>query len=1109
MLTLLIGKAGTGKTSAVMEEIKTAVFRRQANRIMIVPEQYSHEAERELCRRCGDTMSLYAEVFSFTGLARRMTSKLGGAAGAYLDKGGRLLCMALALKEIAPRLRVFASAERRAELQSLLLAAVDELKSSCVSSEMLLRVSAELNDGLGDKLNDLALILDSYNAVVAAGHADPTDRLSLLASQIPESGIDSETHIYIDGFTDFTRQEQELINALLGAGAELSVCLTLDDLYGENEIFELSRRAARQLIHSAEEQGVGWEIKNIGSESEKSSALRYFAENMFSGRVCGDAPETDEIELWRAGTMADECEFAAAKAIELVRERGCRWRDIAVAVRGFEDYRGMLESVFRHYGVPLFTARRSDLISKPLPAMISAAYEIILGGWDVDDVTSYMRTGLTGLTSEQCDTLAGYIYKWQLRGSAWQRGDDWRQHPDGYGKEYDSKTNERLAEINTLRRSLAEPLIHFAAASQAAETASAQASALAGLLTELRLSERLSERARELYENGRETLAAEYEQLWALTVNALEQCDAILGSADMDAQEFGRLFTLMLSKYDVGLIPVSLDRVSAGDFDRNRRRHIKHLIVLGASDQRLPQLSEGASVFSDDERERLLEQSIELGGGEGELWREFSLIYNCLTMAGESLVLCCPTVNAEGEAQRPAFVYKRAQALFGLEEKTVELSDARMSAPSPAMSLAANALAAPGGRTLAAAEYLRAHEPARYAALERAAAMTRGTLSPRSVEALYGRRLKLSASRIDKFASCRFAYFCQYGLKAKPSRPAGFQPPDIGVFMHEILEGVAREVGRRGGWSAIGDEELKALTDKYVQEYISRELDDFREKSSRFVYLFKRLCQDMRQIVLDMAQELRRSSFVPLDFELDFSAAGDIMPSLLDGGELVLTGIADRVDGWVHDGRLYIRVVDYKTGSKSFSLSDIWYGMGLQMLLYLFALEENGSTRYGREIVPAGVMYVPAKNASLSRSERIEKDEAEMERLKALRRSGIVLDDEAVINAWEHGEEKLFIPIRTSRGGKPAPETLASTERLGVLRRHVEKRLTEMAAELRAGSITADPYYKAQQKLACLNCDFFDACHFADGQNGEHCRIMPTISAEKVWSMMEGGETNE
>ena len=743
-------------------------------------------------------------------------------------------------------------------------------------------------------------------------------------------------------------------------------------------------------------------------------------------------------------------------------------------------------------------------MQKPLPALIASAYEIVQGGWALDDVMAYLRTGLAGLDERDCDELERYLFKWQIRGSAWERRGDWRQHPDGYGAEFTEETEARLKRINALRRRVSGPLTAFSRAVKEAGTAREQARALSGLLAALRLPETLSERAEELQRLGRDRSAAETRQLWELCVGALEQCAAILGDASMDGESFSRLFTLMLSRYDVGTIPVSLDRVSAGDFDRNRRRNVRHLIVLGASDERLPRAEEGGGIFSPDERQRLLELDIDLGaGGDSELWREFSLIYHTLSLPSESLTLLCPLTDADGAAVRPASVFRRAQALFSLPVRITDLTDVRMSAPAPALSLAAEAIRGAGGREQAARDYFAQTDPVRMGALEAAARAVRGSLSRAAVERLYGSRLRLSPSRIEKFASCRFAYFCQYGLRARPYEPALFRPPEMGVFLHYILENTAREVRDMGGFGAVSDEELTAIADRYIERYIHDELNDFQEKSRRFLYLFRRLRDHVRRVVLDMAGELRRSDFEPLDFELDFAEASDIPPVALGpDGSLSLTGVADRVDGWLHDGKLYLRVVDYKTGRKEFSLSDVWYGRNLQMLLYLFTLSDGGASRYGSEIVPAGVMYIPARSPMLSAAGPADDASLDAQRAKELRRSGLVLNDPSVMEAWEHGEDKRYIPVKF-RKGEPSPGALADLERLGLLSRHIKKELGGMAKQLRAGSIAADPWYRSQQDNACLSCDYAAACAFRDGQNGERSRYLAKLSPEEVWAKME------
>ncbi|HHU23048.1 MAG TPA: ATP-dependent nuclease subunit B [Clostridiales bacterium] len=1105
MLKLILGRAGSGKTARIMEEIKQGVDSRRPGLILLVPEQYSHEAERELCRVCGDAMSLYAEVLSFTRLASRVEAEVGGGAK-LLDKGGRMLCMALSVDAAASRLRLYGQARRSPELQESLLNAVDELKSSCVNSEALLAASEKAFGSLGDKLWDLSLILGSYDAILARSGVDPSDRLTRLAENIHHSSIGEGSRIYIDGFTDFTAQEMLVIRAFLRSGAELTVCLNCESLEEGSEVFEISRRSALALLRLAKECGSESEIEYMPDRgSDKSSGLVFLEENLFSYTSERFDDKESNIELYLADGIVAECELAAAKALELVRERDCRWRDISIAVRGFEEYRPVLESVFERYGVPLYMSRKSDILQKPLPALILSAFEIITGGWNYDAVFSYLKTGLVGISPEDCDLLENYVLLWSIRGNAWTKPEDWALNPQGYGGEETEETARILKKINALRRQVAGPLARLQERGRAARTAREQVMALSGFFDEIDLQGNLRRRAGELKEKGRLALAAEYVQLWDIVVNALEQCAEILGDAQLEQESFARFWALMLSSYDVGTIPISLDRVSAGDMDRMRRRHIKHLIILGASDQRLPRIAEDSGIFSADEREELMQLGLDLGGtGEEKLLREFCLIYNCLSLPSETLIMTCPAYDTEGDESRPSFVMNRIALLFGKPLLAPDREMIKTSAPAPAFELAVMEGNTP--RSAAARKYFLSDPEckARLEDLKEAAKAARGRLSPAAVKLLYGEKLRLSASRVDAFSSCRFAYFLQYGLRLKPRKPAGFNPPEMGSFMHYVLEGVSGEALKQGGFGSLDERRLRELTDKYVEKYVHEELNDFRERSARFIYLFRRLSKTVRQVVSDMAQELKASNFVPLDFELDFSGGdGKLPPVIIGEGEeqLAITGIADRVDGWISDGKLYIRVVDYKTGKKNFSLSDVWYGMGLQMLMYLFTLERLGPKLYGHEIIPAGVLYVPARDVLVTASGNISDEDIIREKAKSLRRSGLVLDNPEVIAAMEKGEEFRFLPVKFNKNGEIVGGSLASLEQLGKLSRFIDRTLREMAGELRRGSIAADPYFRGQQENACLWCDYIDACHFDEARDKR--RYLSKLKPPEAWSRIE------
>ena len=396
-------------------------------------------------------------------------------------------------------------------------------------------------------------------------------------------------------------------------------------------------------------------------------------------------------------------------------------------------------------------------------------------------------------------------------------------------------------------------------------------------------------------------------------------------------------------------------------------------------------------------------------------------------------------------------------------------------------------------------------------AMARAAAQTRGSLSPRAVRALYGSRIGLTASRLERIRTCHFSYFMEYGLKAKPRAPAAFDAPQIGTFLHFLLERVTRDVQSLGGFAQVDQEALHALVRKYIDEYVETELRGLQDRDARFRYLFARLRRTACAVVDQAAEELRCSDFVPVAFELSFVDGKDAdLPAVVisePDGELRVGGKVDRVDGWLKDGRLYLRVVDYKSGRKSFDLSAVRMGLDIQMLLYLFTLQKTGSARFGREIEPAGVLYLPARDEILSAQRNIPPDKLQAEREKQLRRSGLLLAEPQVLQAMEHDAltEPRYLPLRVNKSGDLSG-SLASAAQLGRLGRYVESLLHDIAREVRQGRIDADPCCHTEEDAPCRWCDWAPACHFRPGRDGDRFNFILPVKPEEFWQEIERKE---
>jgi ATP-dependent helicase/nuclease subunit B len=1084
MLHLLLGRGRTGKTTAVLDRIAANKSRKQ---LLIVPEQSSHEAERALCLCGGNQVALYAEVLSFTRLASRIFAQTGGSAAPTLDAGGRVLLMYSALKSLSGNLGVYARSSQKPAFLSGLLATVDECKSYRVSAEALMETGDELGNQQGEKIKELGMIFAAYDAMTARIAADPRDKLTRLAEALRQVNL-SDTDIWVDGFTDFTPQEMMVLKELLKKGCQVTVTLTCDQLLEEERgvgIFSPARRSAASLMQTAKDAGAETKVEILkGQKGMSAPALVHLEQNLFAAHPEDYREEIRELSLSTAPNARVEVERAAAEILRLVREDGYRFRDIALTARSFSVYSDLVEEIFPRYGIPVFLSAVSDILQKPILTVITSALESVAGGYEYDDVFQYLKTGLTGLAPDDVDILENYVLKWNLRGSRWTSQTDWTMHPKGYGMPLTDSDRSVLARLNELRKQVTRPLEQLR--KNPDQTGKGQAMALYRFMEEIGHPKRLEERTEILRENGELNLAEEYAQLWEILAGGLEQCARLLGDTPIELIEFSKLFRLVLSQYDVSSIPVSLDRLTAGELPRLSAKKTKALFLLGADDSSIPQVAPSPGLFSDDDREVLSEYGMELASKLGDkLTREMTMIYITCNIPNCRLFVSW----SGGEGVRPSFLVSRLKKLFPKLKVSEVSAKALPEAPIPALEQSGR-----DGRLWSILAQIPELGEA-LARIRQSATLSRGMLSPGAVRALYGDRVPMSASRLDRYQSCHFAYFMNYGLKALPRKSAGFQAPEYGTFVHYVLEHVLRR--RRDE----GLENPKEAVAEAVSSYVSDELGGLEDQTPRFRYLFDRLIKSVNAIVENVLEELDGSEFQPLEFELGFGRKGDLPPVELsvDGMTVSVSGFVDRVDGWVHDGKLYLRVVDYKTGRKSFDFTDLWNGMGLQMLLYLFTLEREGKGHFGQEIVPAGVLYLPARDAMISGARSIDEATRKKQVDTELKRKGLLLGEEDVLSAM--GEPR-FLPVQVS-GGTVTGDYLVSAERLGKLSRRVDAVLEEVARELAAGTINADPYWRGAELNACRWCDFFAACHFEEGRGGDCRRFQKTVKAKEFWSGLE------
>lgn len=1070
MLNLILSPSWRENRQVLLEKLCGEIAGGQNGCILLVPEQISHDTERELCALAGDTASRCAEVLSFSRLASRVFALYGGAARQTMDKGGRLIAMAAAVEQLRPKLKAYAAACSRPEFLTALVTAIDECKSGCVTAEDLLAAAGQTEGALAQKLEELSLLLDCYDGVCANGRLDPRDRMTKLLETLECQSFAREHRFYIDGFVDFTGQELGILEHLLEESPHVCVTLACEEPGDPAQGRDLAGDTAKRLLRLAAKHEVRVQIEKPILRRDAMASVR---DGLFQGPC---APVGEALHVYRGPDPWAECLYAGRRVKELIAG-GARYRDISVAYTDGGRYAPMLDLIFARLGIPCYFSGTEDILHKSVMHMAVSALDAAVGGLERKDVLRYLKSALSPLSREEADQVENYAILWGISGSGWASA--WRFHPGGRGKEPDEGSNSALEALNDSRTRGVLPLVRLRQELLRARNIRESLVALGLFFERIGLETRLDSMARELEDRGDLRGAQELSQLWEILIGAMEQMEELLGDTQRDGASFARLFRLQLSQYDVGTIPPVLDRVTAGELSAMRRNAAKHLILLGAEEGLLPGYGSAAGVLTQTERETLQAMGLGLTGGQSwSLQQDFATILAAFS---------CPTVSTAvtcGGAQC-AYLFRRLCRMAGAEEELV-----RPAPWEPDFEPTA------AGAACAAAGVVPSVPLPGYAEARRGMDYAPGSLGRQTVEALYGRVLRLSASQVDQLASCRLAYFLRYGLHAEPRKDHSVESTEFGSFVHEVLEKTVRTVMARGGFCAVTQEETWTLALGYAEAYMDRVFADLDEGSRRTSYLFRRNLEELELVVRALWTELNQSDFCPAGEEVQFGMGPESeMPAIeLLGGAMParLRGSVDRVDLFERNGQIYLRVIDYKTGKKSVDYCDIIQGIGLQMLLYLFALRSWGQL--------AGVLYYPARVPVVSADGPQTQEQAQALRRKNVRREGLVLDDEQILAAMDHTEDLEYLPCKRRGKTGEISGNLVAPGQWSALERYIRRLLAGLVDRLAGGCVDADPYFRGDANNACRYCKFGSVCS-REGQTGK--RSFRRISEEEFWEQIE------
>lgn len=1083
MLHLLLGEDWIANRDVILNKMARDVKGCRSGNILLVPEQISHETERRLCAVAGDKVSRYGEVLSFTRLASRVFAKVGGGARSALDPGGRMIAMAAAVEQLRAQIKVFAASSAKPEFLTQMLSAVDEFKSCCVTPADLRRVSQESEGVLAQKLEELSFLLEAYDAVCAGSGQDPRDRMTQLLEQLQNSDFAEQHQFYIDGFSDFTAQEMAILDHLLECSPEVWVSLSCREPGDKGTEFETAGQTALRLLRLAERAQVRAEIVHVPGRQD--GGLQDLRQRLFSGAATfcpqiqgfGDALAFSDI--WA------ECGYAAQEILRLCREKGARFRDFSLVCGDYPGYKPIVRAVMEQYGIPAYFSGTEEILSKSVIQTLLTAGEAAVSDLEQEPVLGYCKSVLSPLSPAECNRLENYVIIWGIQEKLWLT--PWTMHPAGLSADWNEQAKAELENLNELREKVIVPLDRLRRGLAQGQNIGQQIQALAAFMEEIQLVRRIDALADSFESAGDRRTAQEMEQLWDILLDALEQMHGLLGRSVRDGEGFLRLLRLLLSQYDVGTIPAALDQITVGAVGDLRRRQAKYVFLLGAEEGKLPPYAVSGSVLTEAERETLLSLGLPLSGSLVQrMGTELAGIYGAVSAATEKVYFT--TGGGQG-----AFLWRRVCALVNRGEE--------LAAPDPWGSAweAAALLAAREDRSSAEDLGLKPI----YDRLRAGAGYGFGRIQPETLRQLYGQKLHLSASQIDKVAECRFGYFMRYGLRAKERKRATVDAAQFGTFVHYVLEHTAKDVESRGGFQNVSLDETMTLAQGHMEAYTAENFRDLQSRNCREDYLYKRNMEEIRAVVQELWQELRQSDFRPQGFEVHFAQGEPMPPVSLRGKDMEaeIVGFVDRVDLCQIHGVNYVRVVDYKTGKKDFDYCDILNGIGLQMLLYLYALEDGGQKLFGGKLVPAGVLYFPARMNLIAADQKQTPEKIAEDRQKDLRRKGMVLSDDDVIWAMEHAEKPVYLPCKRNKSGKLV-SGVATSGQMEQLRDYIYAEVGRLIDKISEGSVEPDPYYRGPKSNACLYCEYRDACHL-DAYGSQ--RPFRAVKEEEFWETI-GGE---
>ena len=1086
MLKFIFGRPASGKTYNVLNTVKK-LAESGKNTVLIVPEQFSFESERAVLKTLGDKAALNVSVMSFSRLCDEVGREVGGIAGVTITEADKIIFMNRALLSAADGLKIWRRYCHSVFFAKTMLDTIGEFKINTVTAEDLKKAAKETKShSLALKLHDIAVIYETYDALTGEQFIDPADSLTKLYRQLENCRFFRNKTVILDSFKGFTGQQFKIIDRILAQADDVIVSLTNDpELSGDYNVFMNIRAAAERIRKSAARFSVAEDKPLVLEKSYYNSKDMAALERLLAGGDFEKTQQCGDITLCAAASVSDEAEFAARTIRRLVRQKGYRYRDFVIIARDAEKYEESVYSACKLYGVPLFGDRREPLSAFPAAAAVNAALEFCLNPTS-ESILRFHKTGLGTLRTEEISALENYVYLWNIDSSLWQT--DWTMDPRGFVSEDENKKDNKaeLEKINSLRQKAVAPLYTFKEKFRG--TAADMAKAVVELLEECNAAEKLSVLSESFKSEGAEFRSDVLKQSYDRYMKLLDSMAVCFGNREIKRQEFFEALSLSVSLDSVGVIPRMLDEVTFGAADRIRPSRPKVAIVLGANQGVFPKGLSSSGILGVTERKSLIELGIEIPDNQiSSVIDENYLVYCNLCCPSDRLYISYANHSFSGEEMEPsAFLAEIAENL-GAEtvlepQENLNGENLPETYESAYSQYCRRRLTADSETLKDALKGSREEEKIEY--LSKMLSGAPQKISEETAEKLFGKNITMSASRFDTFRKCRFSYFCKYGLSAKRLKPAEFDVLQRGTIVHFVLEKIVGAYKK--GVADLSEGEINSLVDKYINEYLDG-ISGYRAiETERSKFLVSRISCALKAVVLQLSREFAQSGFEPAYCELKIGNGGEI-PELkipFDKGDINIVGSIDRVDEY--NG--YIRVIDYKTGTKSFKLPDILFGLNLQMLIYLYAVVRAGGKDDEKA---AGILYMPSKR-DLNDS--------------GMAMNGLLRSEKDIVAAMDRDMQGEFVPkysITNSGALDKRCTSFVSKEDFSDIFDYIEVLMKRTGDGILSGDIAVSPL-DGRETPACKYCDYGAVC----GWESAPCDKVPSLKNDEVINKIREGKTD-